>query len=579
MRMYCYTSGDGDFVSPAFLSIRLTVFLLSFLCGAMAMAQTLPGSADPGRVKERLEENRPLEKESLQPKILPAPESQTPPAVQEGFTLRQVTVEGATAFLPAELEPLYTPLLGQKASLETLEFIAKQITRYYQESGYLLSRAVIPAQNVRSGAVRIQVIEGYVSRVRVEGAETVPDRLGLIDSTKQRLLAMRPLHGPTLERYLLALSDSGAASANAVIEALPASNAPVGAVGLLLRITPVTLHGGITVDNFGSRFAGPWEASANTAFSPGFGFDRLSLNALASLPLDEVQFVSAAYDLLLSPSGTKATIEANYSTSTPGYTLAANDIDSSAYGMALRLSHPLILNRATHLTTEAAFEFKDTTTDVLRNELYTDHIRALRLTTSLAHADTWDGTSYGLLRLSHGLDILGARETGSPNLSRAEGHSDFTKLEASLSRVQQIARSWQVYGGVSGQYAWNPLLSTEEFGYGGQSFGRAYDPSEITGDHGLAGSVELRYGGLPALGEVLRFQPFGFYDIGKVWNRDNGIDEDTSGASAGLGTRFFHDNGISGSFYGAVPLTRPADAPPSGNGKSARLLFQLGYSF
>lgn len=33
------------------------------------------------------------------------------------------------------------------------------------------------------------------------------------------------------------------------------------------------------------------------------------------------------------------------------------------------------------------------------------------------------------------------------------------------------------------------LLSPKQFGVGGSQFGRGYDPSEITGDSGVAGKV------------------------------------------------------------------------------------------
>ncbi|HVX57198.1 MAG TPA: ShlB/FhaC/HecB family hemolysin secretion/activation protein, partial [Candidatus Saccharimonadales bacterium] len=103
------------------------------------------------------------------------------------------------------------------------------------------------------------------------------------------------------------------------------------------------------------------------------------------------------------------------------------------------------------------------------------------------------------------------------------------------------------------------------------------DPSEILGDDGAAASAELRYNRLPQW-QRLRFQPFGFYDIGKVWNIATGGKE-MSGASLGAGMRITHDSGVSGEIYGAFPMTRPSSDPLSGNGKSMRLLMQVGWRF
>ena len=55
---------------------------------------------------------------------------------------------------------------------------ADAVTRFYQENGYPVARAVLPAQKVEKGMVRIEVIEGRVGDVRFEGNRRYdPDRL------------------------------------------------------------------------------------------------------------------------------------------------------------------------------------------------------------------------------------------------------------------------------------------------------------------------------------------------------------------------------------------------------------------
>ena len=150
-------------------------------------------------------------------------------------------------------------------------------------------------------------------------------------------------------------------------------------------------------------------------------------------------------------------------------------------------------------------------------------------------------------------------------------------MQLSYTRQQSIYGNFMAIGQLSGQYASGPLFSAEEFGYGGQAFGRAYDPSEITGDHGIAASLELRYLGFDPW-EGITFAPYTFYDIGKVWNEDvGGVDE--SGSSAGLGMRLSHSSGLSDNLGPAWPLCREISAPIYGNGKNPRVLFQLSYTF
>ena len=70
-------------------------------------------------------------------------------------------------------------------------------------------------------------------------------------------------------------------------------------------------------------------------------------------------------------------------------------------------------------------------------------------------------------------------------------------------------------GGVSGQYALDPLFASEEFAVGGPVYGSAYDPAEITGDSGVAARAELRYSNTAPQASIDIFQIYGFYDMGK----------------------------------------------------------------
>ena len=105
------------------------------------------------------------------------------------------------------------------------------------------------------------------------------------------------------------------------------------------------------------------------------------------------------------------------------------------------------------------------------------------------------------------------------------------------------------------------LLSSEQIGLGGPTFGRGYDPSELTGDKGVAGKAELQYNQqLSRLGSALQY--FGFYDAGVIGNSDPaaGIPHSQSLASTGGGVRFALPLEFSGSLEVDKPLTKPVEA-------------------
>lgn len=94
-----------------------------------------------------------------------------------------------------------------------------------------------------------------------------------------------------------------------------------------------------------------------------------------------------------------------------------------------------------------------------------------------------------------------------------------------------------VYGQVSGQWSGDPLLNSEEFAVGGLVIGRGYNYGELTGDSGVAGTVEFRLGWNPA-GETLSFlQFYTFFDAASVSNHAPGGRRTDDLASAGGGIR------------------------------------------
>src|SRR5690606_23554183 len=139
------------------------------------------------------------------------------------------------------------------------------------------------------------------------------------------------------------------------------------------------------------------------------------------------------------------------------------------------------------------------------------------------------------------------------NSSRPEGTANFFKATGQISRLQSLfIPGLNLYVAAQGQISADRLLSSEEFGVGGSQWGRGYDPGEISGDHGMATTVELQFGG-PANIAILRgYQIFAFWDYGKIWNDDQadkvaGTDEESL-MSAGAGIRLNFLNTVSGEF-------------------------------
>ncbi len=124
---------------------------------------------------------------------------------------------------------------------------------------------------------------------------------------------------------------------------------------------------------------------------------------------------------------------------------------------------------------------------------------------------------------------------------------DRVDVQKPIYRFEGRVRALQA--SATGQVASRSLMSSEEFGFGGSTFGRAYDSSELSGDSGMAGLLELRYNAVPNIANYAHFTPYAFYDAGKVWNMNSGQDTNVSASSAGFGTYVAAVHGISGNLF------------------------------
>src|SRR5690242_11349534 len=114
---------------------------------ALSVAQVQP---DAGRVQEQLRSAPPPAPATRPPEIrieAPTPEKKTdtPP-----FHVAAFKVTGNTVFPENELLGVLGPA-GQQMTLGQIQERADRITKFYSDRGYVVARALVPAQDVRDG--------------------------------------------------------------------------------------------------------------------------------------------------------------------------------------------------------------------------------------------------------------------------------------------------------------------------------------------------------------------------------------------------------------------------------------------
>jgi len=152
----------------------ISLFLVSFLGSTLnghtqTLPDSIPGSTEPGRLEKRFDPPTTPRREAPPVKKEPDQEIEPQPGPEILFTLTSIKLEGVMVYTKTELQPLWQDFIGQEVSLADLQTVTIAITAKYRADGYILSRAIVPAQRISQGIVVLRVLEGFIHRVIIEG--------------------------------------------------------------------------------------------------------------------------------------------------------------------------------------------------------------------------------------------------------------------------------------------------------------------------------------------------------------------------------------------------------------------------
>ena len=556
------------------MSISSSITILFLILGSIASvshASSLPAPADAARIDV-------IPKQQVAPTTnnnITAPEASISVNAPEGsnkiaYELNNIKFKGNTRFSSDELTSVVSSHMGN-VTLDHLWKIAADITRYYRDEGYFLSRAYVPKQELDNSTATIHIVEGYIGHVTFEN---ITSHNIVIQQLTQQLKAQHPLSVAQLESYMLRLNDLGGINASGILQ--PLTDEEEGAVELVIaKANKVDEIGSININNHGSRFLGAYQATANASLNL-FSVHTTNIYGSLSLPADELRYIGVQHKIPLYPKW-EAQLLGSYVYARPGSDLSAFDIKSDAVNLGAGLYYKSIRQRQENLTLGMKLDLQNTNSDIFSDvALSRDRIRTLDFSANYNLSDHWNGYNIIDAHYRQGVEWFGASNEGNPLLTRADADPDFSVFKIYALRQQFLPYHLSLHTAFSAQISDAPLFSSEEFGYGGRAFGRAYNPSEITGDQGVSSSVELRYA-IPNLPHTFSLTPYGFYDIGKIWEKGSTPDE--SASSAGVGMTVSHHSGISLDAGLALPLTKAQDTPLYGNGSNPRFYVQTRFGF
>ena len=481
------------------------------------------------------------------PSILPpapVPERRGPMSTVKVY-VREILVLGSTVFTPQELAQVTDPYQNREITSEDIESLRLAMTLLYVKHGYSTSGALVPDQAITDGVLTLQIIEGRLSRINVEGnywfwssyftsrlqrdagppvnVHALQQRLQLFqtDPRIERINAdLRP--GETRGQSALNVRVAERRPIKAWVEYNNFSAPGVGSNRVMGTIVDENLLG------FGDRVSVQYGQSFGTdSNARGSGINpNLNVNyVIPFTPYDTTFAVDyRRTDFTVIDSAVKA-LDINGKFESIGLSFRQPVIRTLSQEFALSLSGQSESFRTSLLGNP--FEFQSGSTNGL------SQVSALRFAQEYVHR-TQDQVISALSRMSFGLPVLGATVNSGPDQATGEFFSWLgqTQLVRRLNptRVTLLARA-------DLQLSNKHLFLMEQMAVGGRYSVRGYREFTQLGDNAFLGSLETR---IPmytsAIGEeIVYLVPF--FDYGRAWNSDTVVNPSPEWlASVGVGT-------------------------------------------
>ncbi|MDB5764468.1 MAG: polypeptide-transport-associated domain protein ShlB-type [Herminiimonas sp.] len=521
-------------ISPALCRASIAPLAL-LLLQALALAAEAP--VTPGSVQDTIGTGK-ARLPSTPPQVVlpvqPAPSPHDPRARR--FRVNAFDMSGNTVYKTRTLKTLLERFVDLELNLHDLNKAADTITAFYHDHGYTLARAVIPAQKVENGVVRIRIIEGRFGQVTFAGNKRYSSaflaaRTGLL--TPGALVTT-----DRLENNLLLLNDLPGVSAKAVLE----PGAEFGATDAEIQVKEKLIDGSVNLSNYGRSETGQNKVDVGLNINAPFGWgDQLNLSG-SSTQQKLVRYWKVGYSLPLNTAGTRIAIASAKTAYDVSGAVAALGISGEIRTEELAISHPFVRSRDDNQSLIVGVKRSRLVQTALGTEISDNRISVL--TTSYQISRIHDDTS--VTNASFGL----ATNFKSGN-SATKQDAVFARMEADVNHTAPFMGRWDIYLRGNLVHSKEMLPDTEKFSLGGPNSVRAFRPSEVRGDRGYLATMELRrpFAVANSVG-VFRLTA----DAGEVVYKMPGFSDSRDRLrSVGLGATIYPMKGITASIDAATP--------------------------
>lgn len=491
------------------------------------------------------------------------------PAAAAPFDIDEFRVEGADNLPQIEVEAAVYPFLGPNKSAQDVEKARAAVEKAYHDKGLQTVTVAVPQQDAQRGFIVLKVTENRVGRLRVKGS-----RYFDLKNIKDNAPSLKEGTLPNFQDVTKDIVALNRWADRRITPALRAGVAP-GTVDVDLNVEDtLPLHGSVELNNKQSPSTTPLRTSVSMHYDNlwQLGHSMTWTYQVAPMNPKDAMVVSGSYLARTEIDWLSVLVYGLVSDSAVATVGGANVVGP---GQVVGGRAVLTLPSKGDLfqTLSLGVDYKDFKQTLrLGTDAFDSPVTYVPLVAS--YGATWQGE--GHLTQLNATVTAGTRGIGSSrdefDAKRFDATASFITLRADISHTQDFAGGFQLYAKLQGQAADQPLVSSEQLSLGGQDTVRGYLESEVLGDYGAAGTLELRTPNLAQymeqklpnpLGEPIKYNAFddwrlfAFVDGGNARIHDPLPDQQSHFdlASYGVGMRMKTLRYFNSTVFVGVPLT------------------------
>jgi hemolysin activation/secretion protein len=464
-----------------------------------------------------------------------------------------------------------------------LQDVAQDVTNYYRQRGMMVAQAFIPAQDVREGLVTMQIVEGSLGAVTVDGNRSyeIDSLLGPFET-----LIQQPIYQADVEEALLTLQDYPGLTVFGTFRRGQA----LGDTELLVSVRDEDrFYVRPGIDNYGSEFTGDQRGTVQ------FGVNNITGggDSLTGYVLKTASPSNGSYYGLQYEAQTKSAKNAF------GVGLTENTFDVVPTGIRTGLLQGTV--EQGNFFYERRFANRrrfraDGTLDIARKDAEIVDLSGARSgalsrdeLTTLSYMFDY----YSVAPRQRGINLGYFRVTGGDNSGPTPGRrtsantaveSGYSKFDFMYQRLQRVGENHALLFRFGGQKSSDLLVPLEQYPIGGPTNVRAYAVAEALVDTGAAATVEWiidapgfanRPIGSRTWGDVFQLSFFYDYGGGEINDPLVGQTEKHTLRGHGIGLQF----SVSEKFYLRIDGATPDTSRTPSNGKDPQWYASFNYTF